>query len=75
MNALVVRRLDGRLVLELPDDIAKQIGLAEGDVLSAKREADGTVNLSAYDEKTARQIKHGLRAMSRFEATFKALAQ
>lgn len=73
MTYLTVRKIDGRLMLEIPADLAARLRVEEGGVVSVDEAA-----LSVIEDDPAaveRAVALGLREMDRFEATFRALAK
>lgn len=75
MTALLVRRVDGRLVIELPETLASQVHLREGDMLEAIDLHSGGFSVNAMSSAKARQMRLGLAAMERFADTYAALAK
>lgn len=74
MTAMIVRRIEGRLVIELPEALISEAQLREGDVLEATGVRSGAFSVEAASDVRARQIRHGLDAMARFDRTYKVLA-
>jgi hypothetical protein len=74
MTTLLVRRIDGRLTIELPDTLINQAQLREGDVLDAVDIHAGGFNLRAVPEATARQFRMGLALMEQHAETYEVLA-
>ena len=75
MTALMVRRVDGRLVIELPETLASQVQLREGDTLEAVDIHNGGFSLNALADAKTRQMRLGLAAMERYADTYAELAK
>ena len=75
MTALLVRRVDGRLVIELPETLASQVQLREGDTLEAVDVHNGRFSLNTISDAKARQVRLGLAVMERYAQTYAELAK
>lgn len=74
MTKMIARRIDGRLYLEVTDELASRLGIDEGDAVLASDSALA-VSKETEQERDARLLALGLQEMDRYTDTFRALAQ
>jgi antitoxin component of MazEF toxin-antitoxin module len=61
--------------LVLPKDVAKSLGLREGQHLHAERLADGSLKIGPYDPHFDKAMQIADKVMVEYADTFKALAK
>ena len=61
--------------LVLPEDMAKTLGLHEGQCLDAERLQDGSLRIGPYDPKFDKAMRIAKDVMVEYADTFKALAK
>jgi putative addiction module antidote len=71
---LKVTQIGNSLGVILPKELLAKLNVAKGDVLIAT-DADGGVNLTAYDAELADDLADGKDIMRRYRDTLKALAK
>lgn len=75
MTYLTVRKIDGRLMLEIPADLAARLRVEDGGVITVEENGETSVVMTPGDDEVARQVELGLRAMDKFAQTFRDLAR
>jgi putative addiction module antidote len=71
---LKVTQIGNSLGVILPKELLAKLNVTKGDVLIAT-DADGGVNLTAFDQELADQLAAGKDIMRRYRDTLKALAK
>jgi hypothetical protein len=62
-------------IMVLPGDIAKTLGIREGQYLRAERLADGSVRLGPYDAHLDKGLRIADEVFVEYAETFEALAK
>lgn len=71
---LKITQIGNSLGVILPKELLAKLNVTKGDVLIAT-DADGGVNLSAYDSELAEDLAAGKDIMRRYRDTLRALAK
>lgn len=75
MIALKVTQVGNSVGVVLPKEALNDLGVAKGDTLYLTRAPDGSMRVSAYDDKVQEQIALGERLMDEHRDVFRALAK
>jgi putative addiction module antidote len=75
MIALKVTQVGNSVGVVLPKEALHDLGVSKGDTLYLTRSPDGSMRVSAYDDKVQQQIALGERLMDEHRDVFRALAK
>lgn len=75
MIALKVTQVGNSVGVVLPKEALNDLGVSKGDTLYLTRGPDGSMRVSAYDDKVQQQIALGERLMDEHRDVFRALAK
>ncbi|WP_417232144.1 AbrB/MazE/SpoVT family DNA-binding domain-containing protein [Brevundimonas sp.] len=75
MIALKITQVGNSVGVVLPREALTELGAAKGDTLYLTRAPDGSMRVSAYDDKVQQQIALGEQLMDAHRDVFRALAK
>ncbi|WP_339872065.1 AbrB/MazE/SpoVT family DNA-binding domain-containing protein [uncultured Brevundimonas sp.] len=75
MIALKITQVGNSVGVVLPKEALTELGATKGDTLYLTRAPDGSMRVSAYDDKVQQQIALGEQLMDAHRDVFRALAK
>lgn len=75
MIALKITQVGNSVGVVLPKEALAELGASKGDTLYLTRGPDGSMRVSAYDDKVQQQIALGESLMDAHRDVFRALAK